>query len=106
MSQEFTEMTPEKRVQNAILSYFKSLQESHEPLYYAKRQAGGFSYRKGLPDITGSYKGYHFEIEVKRPGGSRTSMQEKWETIFRSIGVRYLVADNVQVVKDFFKAQF
>lgn len=71
-------MTPEKRVQNAILKYLSELSKT-EPLFYERRQAGGFSYKKGIPDIYFVYNGRHVEVEVKAPGGHLSPMQEKFK---------------------------
>lgn len=93
---------PERYVQDQILRWLSSLKDAGHPIYWEKRQAGGWSYKKGLPDITGTYYGYHFEIEVKAPGGHRSAEQEKWEMRFKSINVKYLVSDRLSEVKTWF----
>ena len=62
-------MTPEKEIQNSIMSYFKKLKASGIDNYVERRQAGGFAYKMGLPDLWVVIFGKHIEIEVKRPGG-------------------------------------
>ena len=54
--------TPEDYVKDDIENYLDTL----DNCWRDTRQAGGFSYKKGLPDIYGCYYGYHFEIEVKK----------------------------------------
>ena len=44
-------MTPEKEIQNSIMSYFKKLKASGIDNYVERRQAGGFAYKMGLPDL-------------------------------------------------------
>lgn len=98
-------MTPEQKVQNRILSYLKTLKDAGMPIFYEKRQAGGFAYKKGIPDIYGCYAGIHFEVEVKRPGGSPSALQEKFEMIMKHAGAKYLRADNVEDFKQWFKEE-
>ena len=42
-------MTPEKKIQNSIIKYFKDLQKQGYPVFIERRQAGGFSYKKEKP---------------------------------------------------------
>ena len=53
-------MTPEKKVQNEIIKYLKS-----KDVFFERRQAGGFSYKKGIPDLYAVIDGMHIEIEVR-----------------------------------------
>ena len=99
-------MTPEKIVQNSIISYMKSLAERGYPVYVERRQAGGFSYKMGIPDLYGIVNGRHIEIEVKRPGGERSSMQIKQQQKFESVGALYVCADSVDVMKQFMYYNF
>lgn len=71
-------MTPEKRVQNAIVEYLTELMNAGEPIFVERRNAGGFSYKKGLPDLYAVVNGIHVEIEVKQPGGELSTMQMKF----------------------------
>ena len=64
-------MTPERKVKKEIADYLQSLQESGLPVYYEAREAGGFTYKKGLPDIWLAVAGRHIELEIKKPGGKR-----------------------------------
>lgn len=98
-------MTPEQRVQNAILGYLKKLKDKDYPIFYNKRQAGGFSYKKGLPDIYAVIDGKHYEIEVKRVGGHRSSMQDTWARIFKKDNISYMCVDSLDdFVKQFSKS--
>ena len=91
-------MTPEKRIQNAIIAYFKKLKAAGIDNYVERRQAGGFAYKMGLPDLWVCIFGKHIEIEVKRPGGQLRATQEKWATRFVEMGAEYICADSVQDV--------
>lgn len=92
-------MTPEKRVQNAILTYLAQLSKT-EPLFYERRQAGGFSYKMGIPDIYFVYNGQHFEVEVKKPGGQLSVMQEKFKELCEKKNICWICAESVDDVKN------
>ena len=55
-------MTPEKKVQNSIMDYLKQLDKDGLPVMVERRQAGGFSYKMGIPDLYAVVNGYHLEI--------------------------------------------
>src|SRR5690554_1764098 len=88
----------EKDVQNEILKYLKKLKSKGHPIHYEKRQAGGLSYKRGIPDIYFIYYGLHFEVEVKGTGGELSSDQETYQGIFRKNHTPYMVIDDF---KDF-----
>lgn len=92
-------MTPEKIVQNAIIDYFVKLENEGLPIMHDRRQAGGFSYKKGIPDLYAVVNGRHIEIEVKRPGGSQSSMQIKYQLKCKMLNIPYVCADCVEDVK-------
>ena len=93
-------MTPEKEIQNAIITYFDKLKKAGVKLYIERRQAGGFAYKMGLPDLWVFIYGKHIEIEVKRPGGQPRATQEKWARRFTEMGAEYICADSVTDVID------
>ena len=72
-------MASEKAVQNYIQSFFAKLKQQGEPIRVERRQAGGYSYQMGVPDLYGTYAGIHFEIECKQVNGHARVMQEKFE---------------------------
>lgn len=78
-------MNGETKVQKKIIDFLKSIPN----LEYERRQAGGFSYRKGRPDLWFVYKGRHYEVEVKDVGGQPGSMQLISEQKFRDAGAVY-----------------
>lgn len=91
-------MTPEKRVQSAIEKYLSEL-EKVEPLFYERRQAGGFSYKKGIPDIYFVYYGQHVEVEVKKPGGTLSIMQEKFQEKCKKKHILWICAESTDDVE-------
>lgn len=93
-------MTPEKEIQNEIMAYFNKLKKAGVKLYVERRQAGGFAYKMGLPDLWVFIYGKHIEIEVKRPGGKTRATQEKWARRFVEMGAEYICADSVTDVID------
>lgn len=93
-------MTPEQKVQQPIIKYFKSLQQLGLPVFIERRQAGGFNYKKGIPDLYVVYDGQHLEIEVKGPGGHQSTMQEKFEAKCKKLNIKYVCASSVDEVKE------
>ncbi len=87
-------MAAEKKLQNKIIDYLKHLKKSGEPILFEKRQAGGFNYEKGKPDLWVAVNGVHIEFELKQPNGKRTPFQIKWEKIIRSTNSLYYCINN------------
>lgn len=95
-------MTPEKKVQTDILKYFKKLKDAGKPIFYERRQAGGFSYKMGIPDVYVVYNGRHVEIEVKQPGGQLSPLQEKFRDMCKRNNILWICAESLEDVKRFF----
>lgn len=90
-------MTPEKIVQNEIVDFLNHKQKiEHEPVFVERRNAGGFSYKKGIPDLYAIINGIHLEIEVKAPGGSMSTMQEKFRDKCKKLNVYWCCVDNIE----------
>lgn len=97
-------MTPEKKVQNAVIKYLEELEANGERVIHFRREAIGQAYKKGIPDIYGSVNGYHIEIECKREaGGHLSSMQQKFRAKMESIGVRYCAPNSIEEFEKFIK---
>ena len=96
-------MTPEKIVQNSIIDYLTKLQKEGLPVLVERRNAGGFSYKKGIPDLYAVINGIHLEIEVKRPGGTPTVMQLKYLDKCKARNIPWICADNIDVVEGIVK---
>ena len=92
--------TPERKVKKKLIDYIEGLKKSGIPIYYEPRSAGGFTYRKGLPDLWIVYCGRHIEIEVKAPGGVQSTMQIKWAEIFWTLGIECYCIDSVESLKE------
>lgn len=95
-------MTPEKRIQNKIIDFLKTIPN----LQYERRQAGGFNYKAGAPDLWFVYCGRHVEIEVKAPGGFATGLQLIAEQKYRSAGALYWRGESFESFKIFFEKNF
>lgn len=87
--------TPERIVKDGIAAYLKKRSLNGDPIYGEAREAGGYTYKKGLPDVWVVYKGIHFEVEIKAPGGTRSPMQIRWEQVFNKLGIRYCCVSSV-----------
>jgi len=94
-------MTPEKKVQNDILGYLHKLKEEGHPIFYERRQAGGFSYKMGIPDVYFVYNGKHVEVEVKSKNGSLRTMQEKFRDRCKLINIDYICCNDIDDFKIF-----
>ena len=92
-------MTPEKIVQNKILNYLKQLKDNNEPIFYERRQAGGFSYKKGIPDIYFVYNGIHVEVEIKQENGSLSAMQEKFRDMCKQNNIIWVCAKDISDIE-------
>lgn len=92
-------MTPEKRIQNKILTYLYNLEKSGAPILVERRQAGGYNYKMGIPDVYCVVAGIHIEIEVKADNGELRPMQEKWKEKCDKIGIIYICAKSLDDVK-------
>lgn len=97
---------PETKIQNKITKYLKSLEDADYPIMYFRREAGGFNYEKGLPDIYFIWGGIHVEVEIKTPTGSQSTMQEKFESRCKKKNIPYLLVTSVDEVKNFIDENF
>lgn len=95
-------MTPEKLVQNKIIKYLKELEKKGEPIYFERRQAGGFSYKAGLADLYVVYNGIHYEVEAKRKNGKTRPLQDKWKRECENKNIKYILIDNWEDIKKYF----
>ena len=82
------------------MKYLKELKDSGEPITYGKREAVGFSYPDGIPDVYFDIRDIHCELELKAPKGKASAIQLKWELIFKKQGTPYLRSnDFAEIVK-------
>lgn len=94
-------MSPEQKVQNKIEKYLKDLQKEGKPLFFEKRQAGGWNYKKGLPDLYIVYNGKHIEIEIKAENGKPSEMQLMWQRRFKEqFNIDRFIVSSVDEVKN------
>lgn len=98
-------MTPEKTIQNSIMTYLSKLQKEGKKVYAERRQAGGFSYKMGIADLYAVINGKHVEIEVKRPGGQLRPMQMKWKERCKELNILWVCADSLDIFKDFIEKE-
>lgn len=97
--------TPEQRVQNKIIKELKLLQEKGYPIFFEKRQAGGFTYKKGLADLYCVIDGKHIEIEIKAEDGELSPMQiTKKEKFNKLYNIDYLIVKSWDEVYDYIKS--
>lgn len=88
-------MTPEQKVQNKIIKYFKD-----NNIFYEKRQAGGFNYKKGMADLWFVINGRHYEMEVKRTNGKISEMQLYQQRYLKTLGIPYYIVESFEEAKE------
>lgn len=85
----------EKAVVNAIMAYLQELEGC-----FAWKEHGGMYGTAGLPDIICCYKGRFVGIEVKKPRGKLTKLQEiTLRYIERAGGVAAKVSSMEEVIE-------
>lgn len=93
-------MTPEKIVQTGIMKNLAKLQKQGLPIIFERRQAGGYAYRMGMPDLYAVINGIHIEIEVKAPGGDLKPMQEKKREQCKHWNINWCCLDDASNIFD------
>lgn len=97
-------MTPEKKVQNSIEKYLSRLQTDHPEyhiLFFRRQALAGMGYKNGLPDIFVIVNGLHLEVEIKKPGGTPSAFQIKWQREFKNNNVPCCIVDSLDEFKKF-----
>lgn len=86
----------EKTIVASIMRWLKKQPDCH-----AEKRHGGMYGSAGRPDITGCVEGRRFEIEVKRPSGKTTKLQEielaKWKQAGAITGVARSLSDAKEI---------
>lgn len=85
-------MTTEAAITEAIIRWLRS-RGAHVIKTY------GGPYRRGLPDLIGVYRGQALALEVKRPGGKPTQLQEYELSRWAAAGAVAAVVTSVDEVK-------
>lgn len=98
--------TPEQKVQQKIIKYFKQLKAAGYPIEYFRREAGTPCYKKGSSDLYFIWGPYHVEVEIKAPNGELSAMQEKWYNRMTSLGTPCLIIDNLEYLQDMINTYF
>lgn len=100
-------MAAENRlVQKPILKFLKEYQAKDPSLEFFRREAGGFAYKKGLPDLWILYRGVHVEVECKDEDGEPDPLQLKWEERLKRAGALYCRPHSFTEFKEFFYSVF
>lgn len=98
--------TEESSLMDKILDWLDAKSKEGAPLYWEHRSgSGGFSYKKGVPDLYVVASGHHIEIETKAPSGRLSAMQEKFR--WRCISqwhIPHLVPRTLKEVTEFIEA--
>lgn len=86
----------EKDIQKDILKYLKTI----PGIFFYKAQGGAFG-KNGIPDIIVCLDGRFLGIEVKRPGGRLSRLQEHVGMQIRHARGGHLVATSCEEVREF-----
>lgn len=70
--------------------------------YYERRSAVGYAYRKGTPDIWFTKHGKHYELELKKTKGARSTLQYHYERVFKLIGCEYACVNSWKQFLEFY----
>ncbi len=72
------------------------------PSLVVRKRWGSEMAAAGDPDLTGCYRGHHFELEVKAPGGRTTRIQEirleEWRAAGAITGVVHSAEEALSVL--------
>ena len=85
----------EKDIQSAIVEWMRSHGYSVDVI------TSGMYGGNGIADIVACKRGRYVAVEVKRPGGKTTKLQEQWLARKTAVGGLATVAYSVQDVKEF-----
>ena len=95
-------MADEAYVKSKICNYLDELKEK-KICYWERRNAVGFNYKKGIPDLWCVVRGVHYEIETKDVTGETSVMQDKQKVKLENAGCVYILAKSLQDVKNIIK---
>lgn len=91
--------TPESPVVEGVMDFLEAV-DGHKVIVF-RRQAGGLSYKKGLPDVYATVDGIHVEVECKAPAGASPT-QLRWQRKFVEAGVLYVRPKSTEEFKRWF----
>ena len=93
----------ERLILNKTIGYLKKLISKGYSIYYERRQAGGFNYKIGLPDLWLVINGYHYEIEFKSDENKIYYRTEQlyWLNKFNKINIESIISNKWEDIKKF-----
>lgn len=93
----------ERLILNKTINYLKKLSKEKLNVYWERRQAGGYNYKIGLPDLWLVINGYHYEIEFKSDEEKiyYKSEQLYWQNKFKKIKIESIISNNWEEIKKF-----
>lgn len=92
----------ESIITTKCIKILDDLKKANQPIYYEHRSgAGGFNYKKGIPDLFIVINGQHIECEMKTQAGYLSPMQEKWKMKCEQLNILYVCPHSVDEFKEF-----
>jgi hypothetical protein len=87
--------TPEQIIQQQIIKWLRPYSYEYGGPIILHVRSGNSGEPEGAADLWLCVNGHHVEVEVKAPGGERSSAQERWERICKRTGALYIVTDSL-----------
>lgn len=93
----------ERNILNKTIQYLKKLISKGCKVYYERRQAGGFNYKIGLPDLWFVIDGKHYEIEFKTDKEKiyYRSEQLYWQKKFKELKIDSIISNDFNEIQLF-----
>lgn len=94
----------ERNLLKNVTNYLKKLEKENKPIFWERRQAGGFNYRTGIPDLYVVVNGVHKEIELKDPNLKQFEHKPEqilWQNKFKKVNIESIISNDFEEIKNF-----
>lgn len=94
----------EKNLLKNVTNFLKKLESEGKPVFWERRQAGGFNYRIGIPDLYVVTNGIHKEIELKDPKLKQFEYKPEqvlWQNKFKKVNIESIISNDFEEIKTF-----
>ena len=94
----------EKNLLKNVINFLKKLESEGKSVFWERRQAGGFNYRIGIPDLYVVTNGIHKEIELKDPKLKQFEYKPEqvlWQNKFKKVNIESIISNDFEEIKTF-----
>lgn len=94
----------EKNLLKNVTNFLKKLENEGKPVFWERRQAGGFNYRIGIPDLYVVTNGIHKEIELKDSKLKQFEYKPEqvlWQNKFKKVNIESIISNDFEEIKSF-----